>query len=151
LAWLSFLKVIPFGLKPEDFVGLAFVLVFWGIRLCVDIVICFFLFTFYKRIPTQFRKMEPGFVWLLLVPCFNLVWNFFVYIRLPKSLQGYFSSVGNSRVGDCGEGLGLVYAICQVATLIPCLGLFVWIASIILLILYLVKANELTGQIPAAA
>jgi uncharacterized membrane protein len=137
------------GFRPEHFIGLAIYAVLAGVRLCIGIVICLFLFSYYKRVPAQFRKMEPGLVWLLLIPCFNFVWNFFVFIRLPKSLQAYFASVGNSTAGDCGEGLGLAYSICEVAVLIPCLGLAIWIAAIVLLILYLVKANELTKQIPA--
>lgn len=134
--------------KPEQFIGLFVYLILVGIALCVHIVVCFFLYKFYKRVPQQFRKMEPGMVWLLLIPCFNLVWNFFVYIRLPRSLKGYFNSVGNQTVGDCGEGLGLAFSICEAATIIPCLGLFTGIAAIVLVILYLVKANQLTEQIP---
>jgi hypothetical protein len=138
-------------LRPAHFFGLAFVVGFAAIRLGVEIVICFFLFSYYRRVPPQFRKMEPGLVWLLLIPCFNLVWNFFVFVRLSRSFKGYFNSVGNSAVGDCGEGMGLAYAVCEAAALIPCLGLAVWIAAIVLLILYLVKANELSNQIPAVS
>lgn len=137
------------GFRPSDFVGLAFFAVFGAIRLCVEIIVCFFLFSFYKRVPPQFRNMEPGLVWLLLIPCFNLVWNFFVFIRLSRSLKAYYNSVGNVAVGDCGEGLGLAFAVCEVASLIPCVGVAVWIAAIVLLILYLVKANELSQRIPA--
>jgi heme/copper-type cytochrome/quinol oxidase subunit 2 len=134
--------------RPEQFIGLFVYLVLAGIALCVHIVVCFFLYKFYQRVPQQFRKMEPGMVWLLLIPCFNLVWNFFVYIRLSRSLKGYFNSVGNQTVGDCGEGLGLAFSICEAATIIPCLGLLAGIGAIVLVILYLVKANQLTEQIP---
>ncbi len=137
--------------KPEDFVGLAFLVVFWGIALCIEIVICFFLFKIYKRVPAQFRKMEPGLVWLLLIPCFNLVWNFFTFIRLSRSLKEYFNSIGNSAAGDCGEGLGLAYSICAAAQIVPCLNLVVWVPAIVLVILYLVKANQLSEQIPQTA
>lgn len=134
--------------KPEDFIVLSVYLVILGVALCVHIVVCFFLYKFYKRVPQQFRKMEPGMVWLLLIPCFNLVWNFFVYIRLSESLKGYFDSAGNQTVGDCGKGLGLAFSICEAATIIPCLGMLTGVASLVLVILYLVKANELSGQIP---
>jgi hypothetical protein len=135
-------------LRSTHFFGLAFVLIFGAIRLAVEIVICFFLYKYYNRVPRQFRKMEPGLVWLLLIPCFNLVWNFFAFIRLSRSFKAYFNSVGNTAVGDCGEGLGLGYSVCEAAALIPCVGMAVWIAAIVLLILYLVKANELSGRIP---
>jgi hypothetical protein len=134
--------------RPEQFVGLAVYAIIGGVALCIHIAVCFFLYGFYKRVPAQFRKMEPGMVWLLLIPCFNLVWNFFAFPRLSQSLRAYFASVGNTAVGDCGESLALAYAICEVATLIPCVGLILWIAVIVLLILFLIKANDLTRQIP---
>lgn len=136
------------GFRPEQFVGLFFWLVVVGVGLIFDLIICFFLYKIFQRVPTQFRVMEPGLVWLLIIPCFNLVWNFFVFIRLSRSLKRYFNSVGNQTVGDCGEGLGLGYSICEVARLIPCVGLLVWVAALVLVILYLVKANQLSQQIP---
>ncbi len=139
------------GLRLHDFFGLAFLLVFGAVHLCVNIVICFFLYKFYNRVPAQFRQMDPGLVWLLLIPCFNLVWNFFVFLRLSRSLKAYYTSTANVAVGDCAEGLGLAYSICEVATVIPCFGLVAWAAAIVLLILYLIKADELTRQIPAVA
>ena len=47
--------------------------------LAIQVLICFLLHKCYQRIPQPFRKMEAGLVWLLLIPCFNLIWNFFVY------------------------------------------------------------------------
>jgi hypothetical protein len=134
--------------RPEQFVGVFFWLFLAGIGLIIDLVVCLFLYKFYQRVPRQFRIMEPGMVWLLVIPCFNLVWNFFVFIRLSRSLKGYFNSVGNQAVGDCGEGIGLAYSICEAARIIPCVGLFVWIAAVVLVILYLIKANELSSLIP---
>jgi hypothetical protein len=138
-----------FGFRPEQFIGLAVYAIIAGVALCIHIVVCIFLYSFYKRVPAPFRKMEPGMVWLLLIPCFNFVWNFFAFPRLSKSLQAYFASVGNTAVGDCGEGLALGYSVCEVATLIPCVGLLVWIAAIVLLIIFLMKTNDLTKRIPA--
>jgi uncharacterized membrane protein len=136
------------GFRPEQFIGLFFWLVVAGVGLIIDIVVCFFLYKIFNRVPVQYRVMEPGLVWLLIIPCFNLVWNFFVFIRLSRSLKRYFNSVGNQAVGDCGEGLGLGYSICEVARLIPCVGILVWIAAVVLVILYLIKVNQLSEQIP---
>lgn len=138
------------GFRPEQFVGLFFWLFVAGVGLILDLIVCFFLYKIFQRVPTQFRVMEPGLVWLLIIPCFNLVWNFFVFIRLSRSLKRYFNSVGNQTVGDCGEGLGLGYSICEVARLIPCVGILVWIAALVLVILYLMKVNQLSEQIPQA-
>jgi hypothetical protein len=116
----------------------------------VNILICLLLQSCYKRIPQQFRKLEPGLVWLLLIPCFSLVWNFFVFPRLSQSFKSYFDSIGRTDVGDCSGNIGLAYAICCAVSVIPYLGCLTGIASLVLLIMYLVKANELKNQIPAA-
>ena len=34
--------------------------------------------------------MEPGMVWLMLVPCVNIVWQFVIAIRVPESLRNEF-------------------------------------------------------------
>jgi hypothetical protein len=117
--------------------------------LVVNVVICLLLQNCYKRIPPQFRKLEPSLVWLLLIPCFSLVWNFFVFPRLSQSFKSYFDSIGRSDVGDCSGSIGLAYAICCAVSIIPYLGCLTGIASLVLLIIYLVRVNELKNQIPA--
>ncbi len=123
--------------------------------LAVYIVILYLLFSCYQRIPAQHRQMEPWQVWLLLIPFFNIVWNFFVFPRLAKSYQSYFAEQGRTDVGDCGEQIGLWYAILGAAGLVagfvPCLGPIVGLTSLILLIIFLVKALTLKGQIPLGA
>jgi hypothetical protein len=121
-------------------------LVFIAIMWAAHVLICYLLWNDYKRIPAQYRKLEPGLVWLLLipVPLFQLIWNFFVYLRLSDSFKAYFDSTGRQDVGDCGRNLALWYCI---LVIIPCLN----IVALILLILYLVKANDLKNRIPAAA
>ncbi len=111
-------------------------------------VICWILSGCYQRIPQPHRQMEPGMVWLLLIPCFNVVWIFFVYLRLSNSFKSYFNSIGRTDVGDCGFNLGLAYCICAVLSAIPYLGACIGLAALVLLILYLVKVTDLKRQIP---
>ena len=118
------------------------------ICLAIPVVVCLLLSGCYSRIPRQFRKQEPGMVWLLLIPCFNLVWNFFVYPQLADSYKAYFASVGRPDVGDCGRGIGLGYAVCLACCIIPCLNYLAGPAALVLLIIYLVKAMDLKNQIP---
>lgn len=126
------------------FIGILFLVIF-----AINVFVCWLLSGCYKRIPQEHRKLEPGLVWLLLIPCFSLVWNFFVYPRLAQSYRSYFASVGRTDVGDCGEGIAWALAICAAAALlpIPFLGFAVGIASIVLLILFLVKATNLKNLI----
>jgi hypothetical protein len=113
----------------------------------IAIVICFLLSDALKRLPKEFRKMEPGMVWLLLIPCFNMVWNFFVFPKISESYSAYFAVQGRNDVGDAGGRLGLAYAICVPCGLIPCVGYVASLAALVLLIIYLVKITKLKNQI----
>ena len=132
-------------------------LVFGGgliVGLAILAVVSWLVSTCYKRIPAQFREMEPGMVWLLMIPCFHVVWNFFVFPKLARSYQAYFASVGRTDVGDCGAGLAMAYCVCAACALISfvpyigCLGLVALLAALVLLIIVLVKAWDLKNRIP---
>ena len=138
----------PFGPGFQLGMFVAIMGVVLVISLAIHAVICVLLSGCYTRIPREFRKQEPGMVWLLMIPCFNLVWNFFVYQQLADSYKAYFASVGRTDVGDCGKSLGLWYAICVACCIIPCVNYLALPAGLVLLIIYLVKATDLKGQIP---
>ena len=97
--------------------------------------------------PASFRKSEPGLVWLLLIPIFNLVWNFFVFPWIADSYAAYFQSIGRTDVGDAGRGIGLAFAICAACAIVPCINLLAGPAALVLLIIFLVKIYGLKGQI----
>jgi hypothetical protein len=125
--------------------GIAFV------ALLIGIAIIWFLQTCYARIPREHRKMEPGMVWLLLIPLFNIIWMFFVYIRLAKSYQSAYAALGRHDVGDCGEKLALYMCIASVASAIPFVGCIAGPASLVLWIVVMVKFAGLKSELPAAA
>src|SRR5689334_14549782 len=72
-----------------------------GFGLIVTVVVCALLYNAQSAIPPEHRRIEPGMVWLLLIPLFGLIWNFFVFQRIPESYQSYFYSMGRTDVGDC--------------------------------------------------
>jgi hypothetical protein len=119
--------------------------------LALSIVAIVLVYADFQRIPPGFRKLDPGLVWLLLIPCFNVVWNFFVIPSLANSFKAYFDSIGDSSVGDCGRDLGYGYAACCAASVVPFVGCLTGPASLVLLILFLVKANDLKNRIPDTA
>ena len=139
---------LPELMRPAHLLILFWVFLF---SFAVNIVLVFLLYTDFTRVPRGFRKLEPSLVWLLLIPCFNLVWNFFVFPRMSESFKAYFDSVGDASVGNCGRDLGLGYSICSAASMIPFVGCFTGIASLVLFIIYLIKANELKNRIPLTA
>jgi hypothetical protein len=118
------------------------------IPLVINIFVCYLLQQCLNRIPPQFRKQQPGMVWLLLIPCFSLVWNFFVFPPISKSFKAYFDSINRTDVGDCQEGIGLAYSICCAASIVPYVGCLGALGALVLLIMYLVKITDLKNQIP---
>jgi hypothetical protein len=121
-----------------------------AISLAISVVVCLLLYNAQNAIPPEHRKIEPGMIWLLLIPLFNLVWNFFVFLRIPESYESYFRSIGRD-VGDAGKKIGLAYAICAACSIIPCVGPFAGLAGLVLLIIFLVKIYQLKGQIGVPA
>ncbi|HUT91670.1 MAG TPA: hypothetical protein VMY37_19380 [Thermoguttaceae bacterium] len=150
---------------PEAAVGALFAGILVGmlvgilIGVAIAAVVAYLLYSCFQRIPAQHRQMEPWQAWLLLIPIFNVVWMFFVFPKLTKSYQGYFGEQGRTDVGDCGEKIGFACAVCYAVSLVggfvPCLGMIVGpiaaLAGLILLIVFLVKALTLKGQIPEGA
>jgi len=141
----------PFGGGPPGAFFAVFgvvIVVALLIALAIMAVILYILYTCFERIPPEHRQMDSWQVFLLLIPCFNIIWNFFVYPRLAESYQSYFRSVGRTDVGDCGQQVGLWYAICSAVSIIPIVNYIAGPASLVLLIIFLVKAASLKGQIP---
>lgn len=130
---------------------IVFVLIILGIWLVINIAICAVHYVCLKRVPAEYRKMEPWQVWLLMIPLFNFAWNFFVYQRIPESYQAYFDANGIDGSGDCGKNLGLWYSICAIGGFVPCAGYVAAPASLVLMIIFIVKEFELRGKIPRAA
>jgi hypothetical protein len=138
---------------PPEVIGIyiAFIIGAVVVGLAIAIVIAVLLAGCYSRIPQQYRDMEPGMVYLMLIPCLNIVWVFFVTLRLSTSFQKYFAAHGRTEVGDCGYQLGLWYSICTVASIVPCVNYVAGPAALVLLIIYLVKVMGLKNQIPLGA
>jgi len=142
------MEYYPHWVRPTHFLVFFYVLLF---HFALSIVAIILVYMDFERVPRGCRKLEPGLVWLLLIPCFNLVWNFFVFPGLSDSFKAYFNSIGDNSVGNCGRDLGLGYAICSAISVIPFVGCLTGIVSLVLLILFLVKANELKNRIPITA
>ena len=128
------------------------------IYLAIAIVICWLIYSVQVQVPPEHRKIAPGLIWLLIIPFFNVIWNFFVFLQVPDSLKSYFDAQGRTDVGDCGRTLGLWSAVLIAVgflggfvPIVGCVASFVWLAGLVLLILFLVKILGLKGQIGRAA
>jgi hypothetical protein len=86
----------------------------------------------------EHRAMEPGLVWLLFIPFFNLVWQFFVVKNVAQSVRSWGQAHGK-EVGDGGWSIGLTACILSVCSFIPFLGFLCGIGGLVCLILWWVK------------
>ncbi|HEX5339285.1 MAG TPA: hypothetical protein VFX47_00210 [Gammaproteobacteria bacterium] len=124
---------------------------FWIIWLVVFILYLITLMNVFNAVSPANRKLEPGLVFLLLIPIFNLVWNFIVVGKLRDSLQAEYAA-RDLQGGDFGYGVGLAMSILFVCSIIPLLGLLAAIAAFICWIIFWVKmAGYRKTLTPAAA
>jgi len=65
-------------------------LAFAGTFLVIAVFYLGLLARILKKCSPQARTMEPGLVWLLLIPLVSSIWIFFVVIALAKSLGNEF-------------------------------------------------------------
>lgn len=112
-----------------------------------------------KSIQPGNRLMEPGVVWLQLIPFFGIVWQFIVVSRISDSLKKEFNSWANdnSILGDSDllnlddhrptYNIGLAYCILFCCSIVPLLGLFASLAGFVCWIVYWVKLSEYKSKI----
>lgn len=95
-----------------------------------------------NEVSRENRRMEPGMVWLVLIPLFGIVWQFIIVNNIADSLQAEFK-VRNIDVGEerPGIGIGLAYCILMCCSIIPFLGFFTSVAALVCWIIYWVKIS----------
>jgi hypothetical protein len=127
------------------------------------VVLIFYLLTLQKalgRVSARNRLMEPGLVWLLLIPLFNIVWNFFIVTRVPDSLRNEFRDRDRDDGSDYGKTIGLPNAILVAITAsvnvlhllshspaVRLILLPVGLANLVLFILFWVKIAGYSAQL----
>ena len=142
----SFAGMLGFGL-PE----LILIAAILGALLVFAAIPAVLAYLVLSRIPPPFRKQEPGMVFLLLIPFFSVIWNFFVYPRIAESLKGYYDAQGPHPHGDCGGSFALWLCICGVGAFVPLVNIAAGVGGLVLMILFFVKVFELSGRIPPPA
>jgi len=140
-------------MNNEEAAALAFMGVGLVMVLIALVVAIFFLLTLSRTLAAvkpENRQMEPGLVWLNLIPLFNFVWIFFTVIKLADSLVREAAD-RSLEFGDGGKALGIAYGALLVASLIPFIGLLTSIASLVVFIIYWVKIAGYKNQLVQAA
>ena len=94
------------------------------------------------------RTMEPGLVWLLVIPLVHLVFSFFVVLALSKSLANEFARRGIPNPDpQPGQAVGLAMSICGCCTVIPLVGFVAVWAFLVLWIIYWVRIANYSRQL----
>ncbi|MCH2133443.1 MAG: hypothetical protein MK116_06815 [Phycisphaerales bacterium] len=80
------------------------------VMVAVTILLVWLIYDSAKAASPSHRTMEPGLVWLLLIPVFNAFWNFKALPAVSGSLAGTLRDQGKEP-GDCGRGVGMIFSI----------------------------------------
>jgi hypothetical protein len=112
----------------------------------------FYILTLQKAInkcAPENRAMQPAMTWLLLVPCFSLIWHFFVVINMAKTLGAEFQKRGQAEEPAPGQKIGLITCILACCSVIPILGGLCGLGALVCWIIYWVKIAEFSGKLGA--
>lgn len=134
-------------------VVVGFVILFVVAILALQIFFLLTLFRCMNKISKENRTMEPGLVWLNLVPMLNLGWIFYTVIKIKESLEKEFASRNLRGDGDFGYKIGLTYAILGCCSAIPYIGALPGIAAIVFWIMYWLRISAFSKKldVPVAA
>jgi hypothetical protein len=100
------------------------------------------------------RQMSPGLVWLVLIPCFHVVWYFFIVLWIPDTLKKEFESRDEDDGSNYGKTMGLTSAIllavnwglCAVPY-VQCCGWIVGLVGFVMWIVFWVQVIGYSGKL----
>jgi len=122
------------------FIGIFLIVMFSLFILLIPAI--FFILTMQRalqRCAPENRTMTPASAWLLLIPLFNLVWDFILVSQMAASLEREFKQRNIPVEPFPGKNVGLAWCILTVCSIIPILGILTGIAALVCWILYWVK------------
>jgi hypothetical protein len=73
------------------------------------------------RLTRVHQTASPGFVWLMLIPVFNLGWQCYLLRAATKGIKGKLDELGRDS-GDAGFGVGLTYQVLSCLAVVTSLG-----------------------------
>jgi hypothetical protein len=83
------------------------------------------------------RTMQPGMVWLLLIPLFNIVWHFIVVSALTKSIAAEVRARSIPVFEpNPGQSVGIAMCVCGACSVIPFVNFITIIPHLVLWIVY---------------
>jgi hypothetical protein len=135
--------IANFGLGGAEIILIGVILTMLFAFMAIPAVLAYLVL---KRIPVESRTQKPELAFLLMIPLFSLVWAFFVHPKVAESLKNYYDKNGLPQ-SDYGEKLALWFCITSACGLIPMIGFIAAIASLVLGVMFYLKAFELSAKI----
>lgn len=103
-----------------------------------------------KEISPKNRLVEPGNVWLMFIPLFNIIYPFILYPKIADSTKAEYAERGLGEKGDFSRGIGITMPILGLCGWIPVLGVLAGLANLVLFIIFWAKTagykNELKSN-----
>lgn len=117
------------------------------------IPVIFYLITLQKTLEAiipENRKMPPGQVWLLLIPLFNLIWQFIAVNKIAESIKAECERLHVPVNEDKPTyNIGTAKNILGFGGFVPAIGVVLNLAAVVCWIIYWVKVNEYKNLIIA--
>jgi hypothetical protein len=120
--------------------------------LAICLLFLAFLSGVLRKCSPSSRTMEPGMVWLCLIPLVSLIWNFFVVLAIADSLGNEFK-LRNIPSDDAkpGKNIGIALSVCNACMIVPLVNVLAMLPALILFIVYWVKIAEYARRLDAYA
>ncbi|MCH2225670.1 MAG: hypothetical protein MK066_12940 [Crocinitomicaceae bacterium] len=108
-----------------------------------------------EQIRPSNRSVEPSNAWLLIIPLFQIIYQFIIYPKLSESIQRECESRNINKQGDYAKNLGVALSILSLNGIVkyfmPGLGSLMGLGSLVVFIIFWVKIynfKDLFRRIP---
>jgi tellurite resistance protein TehA-like permease len=100
------------------------------------------------NVSQDFRNMNPGAVWLTMIPLFGLVWQFMVVNAVAHGLVKEFNSRGLiTSEAKPGNGVGQTGCILICCSIIPIAGYGFGIIGLIFIVFHLMRIRQYISEL----
>jgi hypothetical protein len=101
-----------------------------------------------KKCAPESRTLEPGLLWLFLIPFVNIVFHFFIVLGMAKTLRNEFNRRGITIADpNPGQALGLAMCIIPCGCVLVPLSFVLIPAYLVLWIIYWVKMAGISSSL----